>query len=78
MAKDRRVIMRIELSPAAKEHFTNLPHRNGMTQLAVTSRLTEWFCRQSPEIQRGILIDYANGEQNGVALTKLILKRIAG
>src|SRR5262245_46516840 len=54
----RRVIMRIELTPSAKELLTDLCHRNGMTQVSVMSRITEWFAGQSELIQAAVLRQY--------------------
>lgn len=73
--KPGRVIMRIELESEAQKRFAALPADRGMTQLAVTSRLVEWLCRQPVEIQSKVLGHVATeaGE-----LPKLILKKMAG
>jgi hypothetical protein len=70
----RRVIMRIELTPAAKDLLTELCHRNGMTQVAVMSRITEWFAGQDLLIQGAVLGHYPAGIESDVA--KLILKKM--
>ena len=70
----RRVIMRIELTSAAKDQLTELCHRNGMTQVAVMSRITEWFANQEQLIQGAILGHYPIGIESDVA--KLILKKM--
>jgi hypothetical protein len=57
MAKSngRRIIMRIELSPTAKRSFTGKTDKLGMTQIATTSRIIEWFVAQDSEAQAAIL-----------------------
>jgi hypothetical protein len=50
-----RIIMRIELSPEAKEQFIDFGDSLGMTQVAVASRLVEWLTKQSDVIQAGVL-----------------------
>ncbi len=70
----RRVIMRIELTSAAKDQLTDLCHRNGMTQVAVMSRITEWFASQDQLIQGAILGHYPTAIESDVA--KLILKKM--
>ncbi len=51
----RRVIMRIELYPEAKDGLTDLCDRLGMTQIATTSRIIEWFTTQTDVVQAAIL-----------------------
>jgi hypothetical protein len=72
----RRFIMRIELSAGAKQHVATLSDRHGMTQVAMMSRLVEWFADQDDLIQAAILGHYP--EQIEVDVAKLILKRMAG
>ncbi len=50
-----RVIVRIDLPPAARQRFTKVPDQFGMTQVAVNSRLLEWMTRQPEEIQASVL-----------------------
>ena len=70
----RRVIMRIELTPSAKTLFTEACERKGMTQVAMMSRMTEWFSRQDEMVQGAILGHYPAGIESDVV--KLILKKI--
>jgi hypothetical protein len=72
----KRVIMRIELFPQAKEHLTGLCDRLGMTQVAATSRLVEWFCTQQDVVQAAVLGLYPEDIRAEVA--SMILKRMAG
>jgi len=74
MSKQRRVIMRIELTPSAKALLTDLCDRTGMTQVAVMSRITEWFSNQNALIQGAILGHYPTPIESDVA--KLILKKM--
>lgn len=72
----RRVIMRIELYPSAKDHLTDMCSRLGMTQVAATSRLVEWFCEQQDVVQAAVLGLYPEDIRAEVA--QMILKRMAG
>jgi hypothetical protein len=71
----RRVIMRIELLPEAKEGLTGLCDRLGMTQIAATSRIIEWFTTQSDVVQAAILGLYPQDIR--AELAEMILKRMA-
>jgi hypothetical protein len=77
MAKDapRRVIMRIELLPEAKKGLTDMCDRLGMTQIAATSRIIEWFTTETDVVQAAILGLYPHDIQSDIA--KMILKRVA-
>jgi hypothetical protein len=70
----RRVIMRIELYPDAKDRLTDLCDRLGMTQVAATSRLVEWFAVQPDTLQAAILGLYPQDIAAEVA--SVILKRM--
>jgi hypothetical protein len=71
----RRVIMRIELYPHAKSGLTGLCDRLGMTQVAATSRIIEWFTAQSDVVQAAILGLYPKDIRAEVA--EMILKKMA-
>jgi hypothetical protein len=71
----RRVIMRIELHPHAKQGLTSFCDRLGMTQIAATSRIIEWFTTQSDVVQAAILGLYPHDIRAEVA--EMILKRMA-
>lgn len=75
-ASSRRVIMRIELNPSAKKGLTELCDRLGMTQIATTSRIIEWFAAQPDLIQVAILGLYPQDIRAEIA--EMILKRLAG
>ncbi len=53
--KAKRSILRIQLDRAAKEGLERLCEQRGMTQIAVMSRLVEWFINQDEIIQLGVL-----------------------
>jgi hypothetical protein len=72
--KASRVIVRIELTPSAKAGVLGIAKHNGMTQVAVTSRLLGWFARQDELIQAAILGHYPHAIQSEVA--ELIIKRL--
>lgn len=72
----KRIIMRIELTPSAKEALQNFADRAGMTQFAITSRMVEWFANQPETIQSAVLRRYPSEIEVDVA--KLILKKMAG
>ncbi len=71
----RRVIMRIELYPEAKKGLSDLCDRLGMTQIAATSRIIEWFTTQSDVVQAAVLGLYPMDIRAEVA--EMILKRMA-
>ena len=51
----KRSIVRIQLDRAAKERLEQLCKHRGMTQIAVMSRLVEWFVEQHEVIQLSAL-----------------------
>ena len=53
-----RIIVRIELTPNAKSRLNELTDKAGMTQVAMLSRLVEWFANQSDMIQAAVLGQY--------------------
>ena len=71
----KRHIMRIELTGAAKTKLNTLSDKNGMTQVAMMSRMVEWFSAQGDVIQAAVLGRYPGEVEPDIA--KLILKRMA-
>jgi hypothetical protein len=67
--------MRIELYPEAKKGLSDLCDRLGMTQIAATSRIIEWFTTQSDVVQAAVLGLYPMDIRAEVA--EMILKRMA-
>jgi len=51
----RRATMRIQLDSATKNELDELCEHRGMTQIAVMSRLVDWFVRQDDLIKTSIL-----------------------
>lgn len=70
-----RIIVRIELTPSAKEALNDLTDKAGMTQVALLSRLVEWFSHQTDMIQAAVLGQYPSEIEADIA--KLILKRMS-
>ena len=66
--------MRIELYPESKKGLADLCDRLGMTQIAATSRIIEWFTTQSDVVQAAILGLYPHDIRAEVV--EMILKRI--
>jgi len=70
-----RIILRIELTPKAKQHLEHLSDLQGMTQVAMLSRVIEWYAHQ-PEIIQRIIVGHMPPEiERDVA--RLVLQRIA-
>jgi hypothetical protein len=70
----RRVIMRIELTPSAKDLLNEFCSRTGTTQVSTMSRAAEWFANQSELIQAAVLRQYPKEIEADVV--KLILRRL--
>ena len=72
---DPRIILRIELTPAAKKRLNAFCDKAGMTQVAILSRMVEWFADQPEAVQRLIVGHIPKEIQQDVA--KLMLKNMA-
>lgn len=70
-----RIILRIEITPAAKERFNGYCDLRGKKQIAAMSRLVEWFGDQPEVIQSIIQGDFPASIQCDVA--HIILKQMA-
>ena len=70
----KRFITRIELTPPTRQKLTEVSRSNGMTQVAVLSRIVNWFAEQPEIIQAGVLSRYPAELQPDIA--KLILDRM--
>jgi hypothetical protein len=68
--------MRIELSGPAKQKLSQLSDHHGMTQVAMMSRVVEWFANQDELIQSAVLGRFPSEIEQDIA--KLVLKRMAG
>jgi len=71
----KRSIMRIQLDMAAKDRLESLCERRGMTQIAVMSRLVNWFSLQDDYIQTAVL--HTLSEESMSALAKSLLKKLS-
>jgi hypothetical protein len=71
-----RIIIRIEITPDAKEAFNDAAKRHGMTQIGLTSHLLEWLAGQHPGVQAAILGQYPKTIEADVAT--LLLDRVPG
>lgn len=72
----KRVILRAELTPQAKNGLEKICDQRGMTQVSVMSRLVLWFAHQDGPIQKAVL-----GESDLDAadvLKKSLLRRLGG
>jgi hypothetical protein len=72
----KRFITRIELTVPTRAKLTDVSHSNGMTQVAVLSRIVQWFAKQPETIQAAILGRYPVEIEPDIA--KLLLERMAG
>ena len=76
MAKQNgRVIMRLEITQKAIDSFTTSAGARGMTHIATTSRIIEWFTQQSDEVQASVLGNHPT-PPSGDELTRMILERV--
>ncbi len=71
-----RYLMRVELSPAARESFLKYCDHVGLTQVSVTSRIVECVVNQDEVVQAMILGHYPHRDQRRAA--ELILARMVG
>lgn len=69
----KRIIFRIQLTPAAKDKLAGLSDQSGITQISLASRMVEWFASQPDTVQAAVLGLYPQEIQEEIA--KLILNR---
>lgn len=72
----RRFIMRIELTGPAKSNLSKLSDHHGMTQVAMMSRLVEFFAKQGDLLQSAMLGRYPGEIEADIAT--LILEKMKG
>jgi hypothetical protein len=70
-----RIVVRLELTKDAKNRLAEISKRTGMTQVSVSSRLFEWFSKQSELLQAAVLGQYPKEIEADVA--EMILKRVS-
>ena len=69
-----RIIIRIELTPPAKKALEGLTEKQGMTQVALLSRLVEWLAHQPDSIRAAVLGQFSPEVNNSTA--KLIAQQL--
>lgn len=67
--------MRIEIPQKAVDSFTSSAEARGMTHIATTSRIIEWFAQQTDEVQAAILGNHPE-PPNRDDLSRMILEQI--
>ena len=70
-----RKIMRIELTSSSKQRLGKITDRHGITQVAMLSRLVEWFATVDPTLQGAILDQFP--ESISADIARLVLEKIA-
>ncbi|HEX8325198.1 MAG TPA: hypothetical protein VF595_14950 [Tepidisphaeraceae bacterium] len=71
----KRAVFRIQLTAEAKDRLLKISDELGITQIAVTSKLTEWFAMQPDTVQAAILGLYPEALKQDIAT--MILQRMA-
>jgi len=69
----KELIMRVQLDSVAKERLDQICTKRGMTQIALMSRLVNWFSRQDDLIQT--IVVGSLSKESLAALTKSFLKK---
>lgn len=70
-----RVVFRIEVPGTVAEKFAAICEETGVSHIATTSKLVQWFAKQDPETQSRVLGMFGPGSQQEA--TKLILRKLA-
>jgi hypothetical protein len=73
--KQKQIYIRIELTAAAKAALAKTSDQAGMTELALMSRLTEWFVNEDELIQALVVGRYPSQLQTDIA--KLLLRKMS-
>lgn len=71
----KRHIMRIELTQGARKQHDVVPDKFGMTHVAISSRMIEWFSKQDAVTQKSIMMAESGSESRDLA--KQILRKMA-
>jgi hypothetical protein len=67
--------MRIELTSEAKKQMSGLADRQGMTQVALMSRLVQWFADAGDNVQ-ALVLNHMPGELRP-EVVRLVLEQMA-
>jgi hypothetical protein len=71
----KRVIMRLELEPCSKKSLDQFCDRTGMTKVAALSRLIDWFCVQTDNVQaliQGLIPAFISADVAEIVLERLV------
>jgi hypothetical protein len=71
----KRAIMRIQMDAQAKTRMEKLCEKRGMTQVAMTSRVMNWFLDQDETVQAMVLGSLS--EESMAPLARTLLERLA-
>jgi hypothetical protein len=66
----------MEIPPEVMDRIAQVCQRKGMTQLAVSSKVVEWFARQPDLVQSAILRNFPAKASGEVA--RLVMQHMAG
>ena len=73
-----RIIIRIEVEPESKTRLDEFCDRTGMTKVAATSRLIDWFCGQPDTVQaiiQGLFPSPIEADAAAIILRRLAPKK---
>ena len=71
----KRSIMRIQLDASGKDRLEFICKKRGMTQIALMSRLVNWFSMQDDYVQTAVLQTLSDSSL--AALSKSLMKKLA-
>jgi len=71
----KQTIVRIQLNSSGKDRLEFICEKRGMTQIALMSRLVNWFSQQDDYIQSAVLQTLSDSSM--AALTKSLMKKLA-
>lgn len=74
MKNQSRIVLRVEVRPSCKPELERLNEMLGMKQVAIMSRLVEWFVEQPELIQAAILGRYP--KEIEAELAAMLLRRM--
>ena len=71
-----RIILRLELTPAAKQALESVLDRTAMTQVAALSRIVEWLASQPDIVRAAVLGHFPEMLEREIA--QLVLRQMEG
>jgi hypothetical protein len=72
----KRAIMRIQMDAQSKNRLEKLCEKRGMTQIAMMSRMVNWFLAQDETVQAMVLGSLS--EESMGPLARTLLERLVG